>query len=75
MGVNTSNVIRSKRINRLQKIMKIARDTNGLNLLEKTDEGILKTEDFIEYLEERGAKYVFIRGNDDFIEIKFIDDM
>jgi len=75
MSSRSSDLIKTKRNSGLQNIINIAKKSDSSYFFEKTVEGILRTEDFIEYLEDRGSKYVFLRGNDDFIEVTIIDDL
>jgi hypothetical protein len=53
---------------------------NGVQIRRHRDyaEGVLASDDFMDYLHQRrrygDAEYVYVRGNDDVLEVSFLDD-
>jgi hypothetical protein len=63
----------------MRKVLELIEE-RGVPLRKHRDysEGVLASDDFMEYLEQRrrygDAEYVYVRGNDDVLEVSFLDD-
>lgn len=63
----------------MQKVLELIEE-KGVTLRKHKDysEGVLASDDFMEYLRQRrrygDAEYVYVRGNDEVLEVSFLDD-